>query len=146
MSDYMNTLGKATGLLGLKMCVTHLLTVRTRFIENSFKTNEDTQIHPVIGTCFTYLLGAFGPSISIPRLHGVVSNSLENESIFFAIYLMIGLTKTPTEQHIKIIWAFVVARYIQAFSYLLGVQPYRAFSFVAGLMMTIFGGVELVRN
>eukprot|EP01064_Diplonema_japonicum_P004517 TRINITY_DN1296_c0_g4_i3.p1 TRINITY_DN1296_c0_g4~~TRINITY_DN1296_c0_g4_i3.p1 ORF type:complete len:169 (+),score=70.37 TRINITY_DN1296_c0_g4_i3:69-509(+) len=146
MSDYMNTLGKATGLLGLKMCVTHLLTVRTRLITSSYKVGEDTTMHPLIGTMFKVTLGAYGPPIDIGRLHGVVSNSLENESIFFAIYLMIGLTKNTTEQHIKLIWAFVIARYIQAFSYILGVQPYRAFSFVAGLLMTIFGGVELVKN
>eukprot|EP01059_Diplonema_ambulator_P015286 TRINITY_DN26393_c0_g1_i1.p1 TRINITY_DN26393_c0_g1~~TRINITY_DN26393_c0_g1_i1.p1 ORF type:complete len:146 (+),score=28.12 TRINITY_DN26393_c0_g1_i1:84-521(+) len=145
MSDYNSTLGKAAGLLGLKMCVCHLLTVRTRVMTSVYKRKEDTTIHPAIGTMFKVLLCGYGPSVEINGLLGVVSNSVENEPFWFAIFLMIGLTKQTTQNHIKLIWGYVLCRYLHALTYLLGVQPYRAFSFVGGLAMTLVGAVELIR-
>eukprot|EP00754_Rhynchopus_humris_P009154 Rhum_TRINITY_DN13943_c0_g1::Rhum_TRINITY_DN13943_c0_g1_i1::g.65607::m.65607/K00799/GST, gst; glutathione S-transferase len=136
MTDYVNVLAGATGLLGAKLAVSHLLTARTRFITSNFKVAEDARDSP-LKPVFAVLLGAFGPAIPLERLLGVVSNSLENEPAFLLMALLLHLTGDATASDVTLVKAFVALRFVHALTYIAAVQPFRALAFVGGLLLNL---------
>ena len=145
MSDtYVNTVAGVTGFLGLKLAVTHLLTIRTRLLTTSFKTAEDsTDIPAPLVALFKVLLGAYGPPQDMARLQGCVSNSLENEPQLLAMALMLGLSGKANDTDVLLLKVFAAMRFIHFVTYLLAVQPFRALSFVSGLTVNLFFGARL---
>eukprot|EP01060_Flectonema_neradi_P026949 TRINITY_DN36597_c0_g1_i1.p1 TRINITY_DN36597_c0_g1~~TRINITY_DN36597_c0_g1_i1.p1 ORF type:complete len:147 (+),score=26.43 TRINITY_DN36597_c0_g1_i1:72-512(+) len=145
MSSYNETLAKGAGLLTLKMVVSHLATVRTRIMTADFKADEDHGIAKPVLNLFKVLLGAYGPTFENPkRLLGIVNNSVENEPFWFAVALMLGQTGKANDTDSKLILAYVACRFIHAFCYIFAIQPFRAFSYTAGLGITGFTAARLV--
>ena len=145
MSDYTLALGKGVGMLTMKLALTHMATVRTRMMTSTYKVKEDHGIGGPVAAVMRLLLVAYGPSFeNTDRLLSVVSNAYENEPFWFSAALMLGLSGKATEADINLIWAFVAFRFIHAFCYLLGVQPWRALSYVGGLSITGFTAARLI--
>ena len=143
-NTYMNTVAGVTGLLGLKLAVTHLLTIRTRLLTSSYKVGEDsTDIPAPLVALFKVLLGAYGPPQDMARLQGCVSNSLENEPQLLAMALMLGLSGKANDKDVLMLKVFAVMRLIHFVTYLLAVQPFRALSYVAGLTVNLCFGARL---
>ena len=143
MSDFMTTLAGVTGLLTTKLAVTHLLTVRSRLIQGEFKATEDHSIPGPLVQLFKITLGAYGPPVDIKRLLGVVSNSIENEPQLLFMGLLLGLTGHATANDTKLVKAYAALRMVHFISYLLALQPWRALSYVAALLINLCFGARL---
>eukprot|EP00754_Rhynchopus_humris_P009155 Rhum_TRINITY_DN13943_c0_g1::Rhum_TRINITY_DN13943_c0_g1_i2::g.65609::m.65609/K00799/GST, gst; glutathione S-transferase len=136
MTDFVNVLAGASGLLGAKLAVSHLLTARTRAITSTYKATEDRGDW-ALKSIFKVLLGAYGPAIPLDRLLGVVSNSLENEPAFLLMALLLHLTGDATASDVTLVKAFVAFRFVHALTYVVAVQPFRALAFVGGLLLNL---------
>ena len=136
MTDFVNVLAGASGLLGAKLAVSHLLTARTRAITSTYKATEDRGDW-ALKSIFKVLLGAYGPAVPLERLLGVVSNSLENEPAFLLMALMLHLTGGASASDVTLVKAFVALRFVHALTYIAAVQPFRALAYVGGLLLNL---------
>ena len=141
---FLTVLAGVTGLLGVKLAVTHLLAVRTRLMTSQFKTAEDSTHMPwILVAMFKLLLGAFGPKFDQTRLQGITSNTLENEPFLLLMALMLGLTGLAQDHDILMLKAYAALRFAHAFFYLFAIQPFRAIAFVSGLSISLCFGARL---
>eukprot|EP01064_Diplonema_japonicum_P019036 TRINITY_DN2773_c0_g3_i1.p1 TRINITY_DN2773_c0_g3~~TRINITY_DN2773_c0_g3_i1.p1 ORF type:complete len:150 (+),score=19.58 TRINITY_DN2773_c0_g3_i1:47-496(+) len=146
---YNDALKTVVGVLVVKMALVHVLTIRNRFISNRFKTSEDSSFTggglKWLGDLFRVMLVAYGPAIStIDRLHGIVSNSIENEPYFLLAAFANLQFGTPTGEMAQMVLAYGATRVLHAICYALGLQPFRAIFFVGGLLINLFFGIKLL--
>eukprot|EP01059_Diplonema_ambulator_P036360 TRINITY_DN9028_c0_g1_i1.p1 TRINITY_DN9028_c0_g1~~TRINITY_DN9028_c0_g1_i1.p1 ORF type:complete len:167 (+),score=51.27 TRINITY_DN9028_c0_g1_i1:48-503(+) len=137
-----------TGVLVMKMAIVHLLTIRNRFIQGRFKVSEDHSFTngglKWVGDVFRVMLLAYGsPFSTIERLHGIVSNSIENEPYFLIACFALAQAGTTNSDMAQMVLAYGVTRVLHAFAYALELQPFRAIFFAVGLTINLFFGVKL---
>eukprot|EP01061_Rhynchopus_euleeides_P027746 TRINITY_DN4512_c0_g1_i1.p1 TRINITY_DN4512_c0_g1~~TRINITY_DN4512_c0_g1_i1.p1 ORF type:complete len:176 (+),score=72.03 TRINITY_DN4512_c0_g1_i1:72-530(+) len=142
--DYLRVLAGVTGILGLKLLLTHVLTVRSRLIQREFKVPEDGNAKGPALAVFKAVLCAHGAPVEIKRLLGVVSNSVENEPQLLFMGLMLGLTGHATANDALLLKAYASLRIVHFISYLLALQPFRALSYVGGLLVNLCFGARLM--
>eukprot|EP00659_Diplonema_papillatum_P014347 gene14347-22010_t len=148
-TEYRDALAKCTALLSLKLCATHLLTVRQRMMESNYKVSEDNAIGDssfgkVLVGIFQGMLLAWGPKAdSVQRMTNIAQNTIENEPMWFAVALMTYL-RDPTAS-VDLLWAYVACRFVHSITYLFELQPFRLFAYVGGLTTTMFMAGNLLR-
>eukprot|EP01061_Rhynchopus_euleeides_P000947 TRINITY_DN10688_c2_g2_i1.p1 TRINITY_DN10688_c2_g2~~TRINITY_DN10688_c2_g2_i1.p1 ORF type:complete len:149 (+),score=68.52 TRINITY_DN10688_c2_g2_i1:58-504(+) len=143
MSDFMNTLAGVSGVLATKLAVTHLLTSRTRSMISQYKAAEDASMPGPLLQLFKVLLGAYGPQLELSRLLGVVSNSIENEPQLLFMALLLNLTGHATDNDTLLLKVYATLRMVHFISYLLALQPFRALSYIGGLLINLCFGTRL---
>lgn len=148
---------KVVAVLALKCVLTCLLMARTRVMRQSFertanggKSWEEDQSMPAWAmSVLKVVLGAFGPTPGdafLPRLQGLLTNSMESEPWFIGVvcmYCLVGATNLQRinfyAHAVQLMWGYVACRLVHAAAFLLAVrQPVRAFSW-AGSVLCIVG-------
>eukprot|EP00931_Biecheleriopsis_adriatica_P037041 TRINITY_DN2126_c0_g1_i3.p1 TRINITY_DN2126_c0_g1~~TRINITY_DN2126_c0_g1_i3.p1 ORF type:complete len:231 (+),score=40.34 TRINITY_DN2126_c0_g1_i3:66-758(+) len=137
----------AATLMGLKLLVVHVWTVRARCQHDDEAQPEDKtnrgfrMISKVVGAVL-----AHGPMSKPPELvERLAKNAAENEQFFMLVTLALVHAPAgarhcswPNETLVKVVYAFVALRFVHAFFFLMAIQPFRTITWLvsAGVMIT----------
>lgn len=122
--------------LFLKTTLTSFLQIATRFRSRSFTVPEDAA-----------MVGVRPKEAEAPlvqRCASIWRNDVENLPLFLALaltYVLLGASKESAQLLFAL---YVAARYAHTVIYLRGLQPWRALSFLAGLLICWIIAVRIV--
>eukprot|EP00929_Paragymnodinium_shiwhaense_P078566 TRINITY_DN40742_c0_g1_i1.p2 TRINITY_DN40742_c0_g1~~TRINITY_DN40742_c0_g1_i1.p2 ORF type:complete len:184 (+),score=28.88 TRINITY_DN40742_c0_g1_i1:93-644(+) len=161
--DYKKALVICAGLMGVKVVLTTLGTVRARLVGSSlYSLAEDKS--PVMSVLYFYVFKAMflvfplGPPTheqvevnarldptasadsTVVTFQGMHRNAVEQEPFFMAVAVVYGLLSAGSKASVVavyVVYVFTACRWLHWLSYLCHLQPWRSITFVCGLVSTL---------